>query len=311
MSSSSFNRFSNYVVTYDFVLGDRRNKKLSVNNFRRSTTAMSRIFSSEIERKDHLKEFENEINVLGIIRHSNLLALKAYYLGPKGEKLVVFDYMSRGSLATFLHARGPDVHINWPTRMSLIKGMARGLFYLHTHANIIHGNLTSSNVLLDENINAKISDYRLSRLMTAAAGSSVIATAGALGYTAPELSKLKKANTKTDVYSLGVIILELLTGKSPSEALNGVDLPQWVATAVKEEWTNEVFDLELLNDVNTMVDEILNTLKLALHCVDPTPSTRPEAQQVMTQLGEIRPKETATTSEPLIDVPEASASTSQ
>ncbi|XP_033146513.1 probable leucine-rich repeat receptor-like protein kinase IMK3 [Brassica rapa] len=259
------------------------------------------------------KEFENEINVLGRIRHPNLLALRAYYLGPKGEKLVVFDYMSRGNLATFLHARGPDVHINWPTRMSLIKGMARGLFYLHTHANLIHGNLTSSNVLLDENNNAKISDYGLSRLMITAAGSSVIATASALGYRAPELSKLKKANTKTDVYSLGVIILELLTGKSPSEALNGVDLPQWVATAVKEESTNEVFDVELLSDVNTMGDELLNTLKLALHCVDPTPSTRPEAQQVMTQLGEIRPEEMAavTTSEPLIDVPEASASTSR
>ncbi|KAF8089274.1 hypothetical protein N665_0511s0018 [Sinapis alba] len=259
------------------------------------------------------KEFENEINVLGRIRHPNLLALRAYYLGPKGEKLVVFDYMSRGNLATFLHARAPDVHINWPTRMSLIKGMARGLFYLHTHANLIHGNLTSSNVLLDENNNAKISDYGLSRLMITAAGSSVIATASALGYRAPELSKLKKANTKTDVYSLGVIILELLTGKSPSEALNGVDLPQWVATAVKEESTNEVFDVELLNDVNTMGDELLNTLKLALHCVDPTPSTRPEAQQVMTQLGEIRPEEmaSATTSEPLIDVPEASASTSR
>ncbi|CAG7902821.1 unnamed protein product [Brassica rapa] len=259
------------------------------------------------------KEFENEINVLGRIRHPNLLALRAYYLGPKGEKLVVFDYMSRGSLATFLHARGQDVRINWPTRMSLIKGMARGLFYLHTHANLIHGNLTSNNVLLDENINAKISDYGLSRLMTTAAGSSVIATAGALGYRAPELSKLKKASTKTDVYSLGVIILELLTGKSPSEALNGVDLlPQWVAAAVKEESTNEVFDVELLNDVNTVGDEMLNTLKLALHCVDPAPSARPEAQQVMTQLREIRPEETsATTSEPLIDVPEASASTSQ
>ncbi|XP_020891564.1 probable leucine-rich repeat receptor-like protein kinase IMK3 [Arabidopsis lyrata subsp. lyrata] len=233
-------------------------------------------------------------------------------LKPQSLILLLKQVIFCNSVFIFeIAARGPDVHINWPTRMSLIKGMARGLFYLHTHANIIHGNLTSSNVLLDENINAKISDYRLSRLMTAAAGSSVIATAGALGYTAPELSKLKKANTKTDVYSLGVIILELLTGKSPSEALNGVDLPQWVATAVKEEWTNEVFDLELLNDVNTMVDEILNTLKLALHCVDPTPSTRPEAQQVMTQLGEIRPKETATTSEPLIDVPEASASTSQ
>ena len=188
--------------------------------------------------------------------------------------------------------------------MKIAQGMTRGLFYLHTHENIIHGNLTSSNVLLDEQTNAKIADFGtnakiadfgLSRLMTAAANSNVIATAGALGYRAPELSKLKKANTKTDVYSLGVIILELLTGKSPGEAMNGVDLPQWVASIVKEEWTNEVFDLELMRDASTIGDELLNTLKLALHCVDPSPSARPEVQQVLQQLEEIRP-EVATSS---------------
>ncbi|GMP69535.1 hypothetical protein CsSME_00028757 [Camellia sinensis var. sinensis] len=204
----------------------------------------------------------------------------AYYLGPKGEKLLVFDYMPKGSLASFLHARGPDTPIDWPTRMKIAQGTARGLLYLHTHVNIIHGNLTSSNVLLDEHTNAKISDYGLSRLMTAAANSNVIATAGALGYRAPELSKLKKANTKTDVYSLGVIILELLTGKSPGEAMNGTDLPQWV------------FDLELMSDANAIGDELLNTLKLALHCVDPSPSARPEVQQIVQQLEEIRPPET-------------------
>ena len=174
--------------------------------------------------------------------------------------------------------------IDWPTRMKIAQGMARGLFHLHSHENIIHGNLTSSNVLLDENTNAKIADYGLSRLMTAAANSNVIATAGALGYRAPELSKLKKANTKTDVYSLGIILLELLTGKPPGEAMNGVDLPQWVASIVKEEWTNEVFDVELMRDASTNGDELLNTLKLALHCVDPTPSARP----VLQQLEEIR-----------------------
>ncbi|XP_055832888.1 probably inactive leucine-rich repeat receptor-like protein kinase IMK2 [Solanum dulcamara] len=241
------------------------------------------------------KEFENEVNILGKIRHPNLLALRAYYMGPKGEKLLVFDYMPKGSLATFLHARGPDTPIDWATRMRIAKGTARGLLFLHTNANIIHGNLTSSNVLLDDNTNAKIADYGLSRLMTAAANANVIATAGALGYRAPELSKLKKANTKTDVYGLGVIILELLTGKSPGEAMNGVDLPQWVASIVKEEWTNEVFDLELMRDASVIGDELLNTLKLALHCVDPSPSARPEVQQVLQQLEEIRP-ETATTS---------------
>ncbi|XVE69491.1 hypothetical protein DITRI_Ditri09bG0156200 [Diplodiscus trichospermus] len=234
------------------------------------------------------KEFENEVNALGKIRHPNLLALRAYYLGPKGEKLLVFDYMPKGSLASFLHARGPDTPVDWPTRMRIAKGVTRGLLYLHTQENIIHGNLTSSNVILDEDKNAKIADFGLSRLMTSAANANVIATAGALGYRAPELSKLKKANTKTDVYSIGVIILELLTGKSPGEAMNGVDLPQWVASIVKEEWTNEVFDLELMRDASSIGDELLNTLKLALHCVDPSPSARPEVHQVLQQLEEIR-----------------------
>ncbi|XP_010257016.1 PREDICTED: probably inactive leucine-rich repeat receptor-like protein kinase IMK2 [Nelumbo nucifera] len=249
------------------------------------------------------REFEVEVNTLGKIRHPNLLALRAYYLGPKGEKLLVFDFMPKGSLAAFLHARGPDTPIDWPTRMKIAMGTTRGLCYLHTHENIIHGNLTSGNILLDEQTNAKIADFGLSRLMTAAANSNVIATAGALGYRAPELSKLKKASTKTDVYSLGVIILELLTGKSPGEAMNGVDLPQWVASIVKEEWTNEVFDLELMRDASTTGDELLNTLKLALHCVDPSPAARPEVQQVLQQLEEIKPELAASSAEDVTGVP--------
>ena len=170
-------------------------------------------------------------------------------------------------------------------------GITQGLCYLHTQENIIHGNLTSSNVLLDEQSNPKISDVGLSRLMTTAANTTVIATEGSLGYRAPELSKLKNATTKTDIYSLGVIILELLTGKSPSEGPDGVDLPQWVASIVKEEWTNEVFDVELMReDTFNSSDELLNTLKLALHCVDPSPAARPEAEQVIQQLEEIKPE---------------------
>jgi serine/threonine protein kinase len=158
---------------------------------------------------------------------------------------------------------------------------------------MVHGNLTSANILLDDKSNIKISDYGLAHLMSAAANSNMIATAGALGYRAPELSKLKKANPKTDVYSLGVTILELLTGKSPGDTTNGLDLPQWVASVVEEEWTNEVFDLELMKDAaagRATGDELVNTLKLALHCVDPSPAARPDMQQIFKQLEEIKPE---------------------
>ncbi|KAI3441421.1 Protein kinase domain-containing protein [Psidium guajava] len=236
------------------------------------------------------KEFEAEAGALGRIRHPNLLALRAYYLGPKGEKLLVFDYMAMGSLASFLHARGPETTVDWPTRMSIAVGVARGLHHLHTQENIFHGNLTSTNILLDHRIVPHIADYGLSRLMTTSASTTVVATAGAIGYAAPELAKTKKPSAKTDVYSLGVVFLELLTGKSPSEGPNGEDLPQWVASIVKEEWTNEVFDLELMRETPAIGDELLNTLKLALHCVDPTPTARPDVEQVLRQLEEIKPE---------------------
>ncbi|XAR71891.1 Non-specific serine/threonine protein kinase [Bertholletia excelsa] len=96
------------------------------------------------------KELEAEVKLLGKIRHPNLLALRAYYFGPRGDKLLVFDFMPRGSLARLLHAQRPGMPLDWPTRVKIVRGTAQGLLYLHAHVKIVHGNLTSSNVLLDE-----------------------------------------------------------------------------------------------------------------------------------------------------------------
>lgn len=235
------------------------------------------------------KEFETEVSTLGKVRHPNLVALRAYYLGPKGEKLLALDFMPKGSLSAFLHARGPDQHVDWRTRINIAIGIARGLNYLHNELDMVHGQLTSSNVLLDENFNARISDYGLSNLVNANVSSSaIVTTVSELGYRAPELSKLKKAEPKSDVYSFGVIMLELLTCKPPGETINGLDLPQWVASVMSEDRISELFDVELNRE--NVGDELLSCLNLALHCVDPSPEARPEMSQVLQRLEVIRPE---------------------
>ncbi|TVU26815.1 hypothetical protein EJB05_29380, partial [Eragrostis curvula] len=238
-------------------------------------------------------EFEAEAALLGKIRHPNLLVPRARSLLPYGDKLLVFDYMRKGSLSTFLHARGHNTPVYWATRIIIAKGMARGLAYLHDDMRIIHHNLTASNVLLDEQGNPKIADIDLARLMTVDGNSNMLAAMDKEGYGAPELWKVEEANAKTDVYSLGVIILELLTGKSPADRTNGLDLPQWVASIINEDRTSKVFDfdLELRRDPagGTFMDDLTDTLKLALRCVHPSPNKRPEAREVLQQLEQISP----------------------
>ncbi|CAI9097848.1 OLC1v1034359C1 [Oldenlandia corymbosa var. corymbosa] len=244
------------------------------------------------------KEFEQYMDVIGKLKHPNIVKLRAYYYA-KEEKLLVCDYMPNGSLHSLLHGnRGPGrIPLDWTTRISLVLGAARGLARIHEEyatSRIPHGNVKSSNVLLDKNGVACISDFGLSLLLN-----PVHAIARLGGYKAPEQAEVKRLSQKADVYSFGVLLLEVLTGRAPSqypspsrpprmeEEEQGVDLPKWVRSVVRDEWTAEVFDQELLRYKN-IEEELVSMLHVAMACVVPQPEKRPTMAEVTKLIEEIR-----------------------
>eukprot|EP01018_Ginkgo_biloba_P011828 Gb_25455 [translate_table: standard] len=235
------------------------------------------------------KEFEQHMELIGKLRHPNIVRLRAYYYA-KEEKLLVYDYLPNGSLYSLLHGnRGPGrTPLDWTTRISLVLGAARGLAYIHEEygsLKIPHGNIKSSNVLLDKNGNACISDFGLALLLNSTNASSRV-----VGYRAPEQNETKKLSQKADVYSFGVLLLEILTGKAPVQYYSqeeGVDLPKWVQSIVREEWTAEVFDLELMRYKN-IEEEMVSMLQIALTCVSQSPEQRPRMSDVVKLIEDIR-----------------------
>ncbi|KAE8668229.1 putative leucine-rich repeat receptor-like protein kinase [Hibiscus syriacus] len=243
------------------------------------------------------REFEQQMEVLGRLRHPHLVSLKAYYFARE-EKLLVYDYMPNGSLFWLLHGnRGPGrTPLDWTTRLKIAAGAASGLAFIHNTCKTLkltHGNIKSTNVLLDKSGDAHVSDFGLSVF-----ASPTNNAPRSNGYRAPELSTdARKPTQKSDVYSFGVLLLETLTGKCPSVVDNNggagygysgpVDLPRWVQSVVREEWTAEVFDLELMR-YKEIEEEMVGLLQIAMACTSASPDQRPKIGHVVKMIDEIR-----------------------
>ncbi|XP_060170022.1 LRR receptor-like serine/threonine-protein kinase GHR1 [Lycium barbarum] len=243
------------------------------------------------------KEFAREAKKLGSIRHPNLVSLQGYYWGPKDhERLLLSNYTDAPCLGLYLLHKDAEPCKLHPLfldeRLKISVDIAHCLNYLHHESAIPHGNLKSTNVLIEtSNVNALLTDYSLHRLMTSAGTAQQVLNAGALGYRPPEFASTSKPcpSLKSDVYAFGVILLELLTGRSSAEIVPGnsevLDLTEWARLLAIQDRSVECFDPFLLGKqsnegVHTILDSML---QVALRCILPA-DERPDMKMVFEQL---------------------------
>lgn len=241
------------------------------------------------------REFMAEMETLGKIKHKNLVPLLGYCkIGE--ERLLVYEYMKFGSLEDMLHYKkdGEKAGLSWEERKKIARGAAKGLCFLHHNCipHIIHRDMKSSNVLIDEEMEARVSDFGMARLISALdTHLSVSTLAGTPGYVPPEYYQSFRCTAKGDVYSFGVVMLEILTGRRPTdkEDFGDTNLVGWVKGKVREGKKEEVVDEEMVSVSNgDELEEMLRFLEVTLRCVEDFPSRRPSMLQVVALLRELK-----------------------
>lgn len=251
--------------------------------------AIKRLTRSSIDQQ---RGFERELGAMGDIKHRNVVTLRGYY-SSSHVNLLVYDLMQNGSLDGILHSRSPNkVPLDWVARHKIALGSARGIAYLHHDCipHIIHRDIKSSNILLDEEMEARISDFGLATLINPDQTHVSTFVAGTFGYLAPEYVETGRATEKGDVYSYGVVLLELITGKRPTDEAfveKGNNIVTWVRALVENGCEEHAFDPDLV-DVSTR-QEIREAFIVAHNCLNQNPSDRPTMAQVVKMIEEIRP----------------------
>ncbi|XP_022942000.1 inactive leucine-rich repeat receptor-like serine/threonine-protein kinase At1g60630 [Cucurbita moschata] len=240
-------------------------------------------------RYPRAEEFGRQMEVLGRLRHPNLVPLRAYFQA-KEERLLVYDYFPNGSLFSLIHGSrtsGGGKPLHWTSCLKIAEDLASGLLYIHQNPGSIHGNLKSSNVLLGSDFESCLTDYGLNLFRDPDSLEEPSATS--LFYRAPECRDIRKPTTQqADVYSFGVLLLELLTGKTPFQDLvqeHGSDIPKWVSS-VREEETESGDDPTSGNEASE--EKLQALLNIAMACVSLMPQNRPTMRDVLKMIRDTR-----------------------
>lgn len=229
-------------------------------------------------------EFAVEVEILGRVRHKNLLGLRGFYAGGE-ERLIVFDYMPNHNLIAHLHGQlASDCLLDWSRRMNIAIGSAEGVAYLHHEENphIIHRDIKASNVLLDDNFQPKVADFGFAKLIPDGISHLTTRVKGTLGYLAPEYAMWGKVSEYCDVYSFGILLLEIISGKKPLEKLPGGvkrDIVQWVTPYVQKGAYEHIADPRLKGKFD--LEQLKSTVLLAMKCTDNSPENRPSMLEVV------------------------------
>ncbi|KAK1558870.1 hypothetical protein Q3G72_007631 [Acer saccharum] len=233
------------------------------------------------------KEFKVEVDAIGRVRHKNLVRLLGYCV-EGAYRMLVYEYVDNGNLDQWLHGDVGDVSpLTWDIRMNIILGTAKGLAYLHEglEPKVVHRDVKSSNILLDRQWNPKVSDFGLAKLLCSENSYVTTRVMGTFGYVAPEYACTGMLNEKSDIYSFGILIMEIISGRNPvdySRPQGEVNLVEWLKAMVGNRKSEEVVDPKIPEMPASKA--LKRILLVALRCVDPDATKRPKMGYVIHML---------------------------